>query len=87
MAKGYEDRIKDLEAKLAAELKKMEDSNGYLKKMYEQKINNYEREIAQLKAQLSDSQKQSQTLSGKIAKLEGELEALRKEKIQMREKI
>ena len=35
MAAGYEARIKELEEKLAAELRKMEDSNGYLKKMYE----------------------------------------------------
>ena len=58
MARGYEDKIKDLEAKLAAELKKMEDSNGYLKKMYEEKINNYEKEISDLKSKLTDSQKQ-----------------------------
>ncbi len=31
--------------KLAEEIRKMEDSNGYLKKMYEEKINNYERVI------------------------------------------
>ena len=46
MAGGYEVRIKELEQKLAAEIRKMEDSNGYLKKMYEEKINNYEKEIA-----------------------------------------
>ena len=43
MANDYEVKIKDLEEKLAAEIRKMEDSNGYLKKMYEQKINNYEK--------------------------------------------
>lgn len=41
MADTFEAKIKDLEEKLAAEIRKMEDSNGYLKKMYEQKINNY----------------------------------------------
>ena len=35
MANDYEVKIKDLEEKLAAEIRKMEDSNGYLKKMYE----------------------------------------------------
>jgi hypothetical protein len=43
MADGYELKIRDLEEKLAAEIRKMEDSNGYLKKMYEEKINNYEK--------------------------------------------
>lgn len=32
----------------------MEDSNGYLKKMYEEKINNYEKEIQSLKAKIND---------------------------------
>ena len=41
MAANYENKIKELEDKLAAEIRKMEDSNGYLKKMYEEKINNY----------------------------------------------
>ncbi len=38
----YEQKIKALEDKLAAEIRKMEDSSGYLKKMYEEKILNYE---------------------------------------------
>jgi hypothetical protein len=41
----YEKVIKSLQDKLAEELRKMEDSNGYLKKMYEEKINNYEKLI------------------------------------------
>ena len=40
----------------------MEDSNGYLKKMYEEKINNYEKEIASLKQQLAQSQQNIQNL-------------------------
>lgn len=40
----------------------MEDSNGYLKKMYEEKINNYEKEIAKLKSTLSQSQVQIESL-------------------------
>lgn len=39
----YEEKIKRLEDRLAQEIRKMEDSNGYLKKMYEEKINNYEK--------------------------------------------
>jgi hypothetical protein len=56
MAANYEAKIKDLEEKLAAEIRKMEDSNGYLKKMYEEKINNYEKEILELKGKLAQSQ-------------------------------
>ena len=56
MAANYENKIKELEDKLAAEIRKMEDSNGYLKKMYEEKINNYQKEIANLKEKLSQSQ-------------------------------
>ena len=62
MAEGYEARIRVLEEKLAAEIRKMEDSNGYLKKMYEEKINNYEKEISNLKFQLSEAQQKIQSL-------------------------
>ena len=34
MCSEYERRIKELEERLAAEIRKMEDSNGYLKQMY-----------------------------------------------------
>lgn len=32
----------------------MEDSNGYLKKMYEEKIRNYEEQIASLKKKVEE---------------------------------
>jgi hypothetical protein len=35
----------------------MEDSNGYLKRMYEEKINNYEKEIAELKSKVAQLNK------------------------------
>jgi predicted nucleic acid-binding Zn-ribbon protein len=73
LADGYELKIRDLEEKLAAEIRKMEDSNGYLKKMYEEKINNYEKEISELKSKLASSQNTIASLESKIQKLESEL--------------
>jgi septal ring factor EnvC (AmiA/AmiB activator) len=73
LADGYELKIRDLEEKLAAEIRKMEDSNGYLKKMYEEKINNYEKEISELKSKLASSQNTNASLESKIQKLESEL--------------
>jgi len=70
-----------LEEKLAAEIRKMEDSNGYLKKMYEERINNYEKEIKQLKETLINAEKDTKSLNDKISNLEQELENMRKEKI------
>ena len=52
MVKDYERRINELEERLAAEMRKMEDSNGYLKQMYEEKINNYENTIKSIQQKL-----------------------------------
>ena len=55
----YEEKIRILEEKIAAEIRKMEDSSGYLKKMYEEKISNYEKEIKDLRTSLSSSERQN----------------------------
>ena len=73
MIAEYEKKIKDLEDKLAAEIRKMEDSSGYLKKMYEEKINNYEAEIKSLKEQLGQEKCNNENLTNKIKDLEKEL--------------
>lgn len=51
---SYMSRIKQLEDKLAEEIRKMEDSNGYLKKMYEEKINKYERDLKENKEAIAN---------------------------------
>lgn len=49
--------MKMLQDRLAEEIRKMEDSNGYLKKMYEEKINNYEQSISDLTKKVQSQQK------------------------------
>lgn len=46
---------------LAAERRKMEDANGYLKKLYEDKIGQLEKEVAQLNVQLQRSRETLET--------------------------
>lgn len=48
----------------------MEDSNGYLKKMYEQQICAYQQDVADLQAKLAESAAAITALQSKVNKLE-----------------
>ena len=58
-----------MEDRLAEEIRKMEDSNGYLKKMYEEKINNYEKEISELKEKIKQDLAEIDALQRNVKKL------------------
>lgn len=65
----------------------MEDSNGYLKKMYEEKIRNYEEQIATLKKKVEEETAEKNRLKSELTKAEDSLESLRREKIGLNELI
>lgn len=51
---------------MAEERKKMEDANGYLKKLYEDKIKELEREVAGLKEEVGRYKGVGQNLSKQL---------------------
>jgi hypothetical protein len=57
-----------MEERMAEQNKKMEDSNGYLKKMYEDRIKNNEEVIVQLRRQVDEQNSHIGILKTTVAK-------------------